>query len=122
MGLLMGISVIGCATPYQRNGFSGGYSDNHLGNERHAIDVNVNSYTSQGTALQYAHRRATELCPSGYDVIDGAKSQSDFYIRTGNIVQNTPKSSVSLIVQCERQSVVIAATPAVSARPEPYAC
>lgn len=66
MRMILAMALLAsCATPYQRQGFSGGYSDSDLGNGRHAIDVNVNSFTSRGTALEYAHRRAGELCPSG---------------------------------------------------------
>jgi len=90
-----------CATPYQRSGFSGGYTDNQIGPNTWSITVNVNSYTSKGTALEYAHRRAGELCPEGYEMIDGTSGQSDFYVRTGNTVQNLPKAEVGLIVQCK---------------------
>jgi hypothetical protein len=96
---------IGCGTPYQPKGFSGGYSDTELGAGRYSVDVQVNSFTSQGTALEYAHRRAGDLCPAGYDVIDGSKSQSDFYIRSGNTLQNAPKANVALIVECRRAVV-----------------
>lgn len=90
-----------CATPYQRQGFSGGYTDNQIGPNTWSVTVNVNSYTSRGTALEYAHRRAGELCPEGYDIVDGTSGQSDFYVRTGNTVQNLPKAEVGLIVRCK---------------------
>lgn len=102
---------MGCATPYQPKGFSGGYSDQELGAGRYAVDVQVNSYTSQGTALEYAHRRAGELCPAGYDVVDGSKSQSDFYIRNGNTLQNAPKANVALIVECRRAAIAVQGPP-----------
>lgn len=102
---------IGCATSYQRKGFSGGYSDTQLGPGRYSVDVQVNSYTSQGTALEYAHRRAGELCPAGYDVVDESKAQSDFYIRTGNTLQNAPKANVALIVECRRPAAIVSGPP-----------
>lgn len=95
------IAALGCSTPYQRSGFRGGYSDSRLGPGRYAVEVNVNSFTSSGTALRYLHRRATELCPTGYDVVDSARGSSDHYVRTGNTIQNLPKAEVSAIVQCK---------------------
>lgn len=53
--------------------------------------------------MAYAYRRASELCLSGYDVVDRAGSQGNFYVRNGNVLQNLPKSSVSLIVTCRVQ-------------------
>jgi hypothetical protein len=85
---------------------------------RYAIDVTVNSYTSQGTALEYAYRRAGELCPDGYDTIDGSKSQSDFYVRNGNTVQNLSKGDVALIIEC-RSAEPPEPMPAVVAAPPP---
>jgi len=89
-----------CRTPYQPAGVRGGYTDHDLGNDTYSIDINVNSYTSQGTAMEYAYRRAGELCENGFDVVDGRKTQRDFYVRTGNVVQNAPKSEVAMIVHC----------------------
>src|SRR5512140_1474259 len=109
---MMVVAITACATPYQAKGFAGGYSDYPVGNNSYAISVDVNSYTSMSTAMEYAYRRASELCPRGYDVVDRAGSQSDFYIRNGNVLQNMPKSSVSLIVTCGVQVRPAAIRPA----------
>ena len=60
---------ISCATPYQKKGYRGGYTDSDLGNGIHLITVRVNSYTDAATAYEYFHRRAGELCGE-YDVIE----------------------------------------------------
>jgi len=109
---MMVVAITACATPYQAKGFAGGYSDYPVGNDSYAISVDVNSYTSMSTAMAYAYRRASELCPRGYDVVDRAGSQSDFYVRNGNVLQNMPKSSVSLIVTCGVQVRPAAIRPA----------
>ncbi len=89
-----------CVTPYQEKGFGGGYASNQIGPGMWSIDVEVNSNTSAGTAMEYAYRRAGEVCPTGFDTVDGQKSQSDFYVRNGDYVTNNPKSNVSIIVKC----------------------
>lgn len=93
----------GCVTPYQQMGLSGGYADQALGGGRYSIDVRVNGYTSAGTALQYAYRRAGELCPGGYDVVNALADKSTSYIATGNMVQPVNKPEIALIVQCRNE-------------------
>jgi hypothetical protein len=100
------VAVVGCATPYQESGFSGGYTNAQLSPGVWSVQVDVNSYTSQGTALEYAYRRAGEICAAGFDVMDGTKTQSDFYIRTSDTTAvNAPKSNVSIIVRCRESEV-----------------
>jgi hypothetical protein len=89
------------ATPYQAKGFRGGYQDQDLGGGRHLIAVEVNSYTSSATALQYAYQRAGELCPQGYDPITGDRSTD--YVMMGNRAYN--KGSATLVVQCRAEQV-----------------
>lgn len=62
---------LGSSTPYQKQGFMGGYSDQQIGRNTHLISVEVNGYTSQSTAMRHAYRRAAELCPGGFTPIDG---------------------------------------------------
>ena len=88
-----------CATPYQPMGFLGGYTNRDLGGGRYAIDVQVNGYTS---ALDYAYRRAGELCPTGYDIVDGSKSSSPYVYASKGYVTAGSKPDVALVVQCKR--------------------
>lgn len=97
--LLLGALLAGCATSYRSS-----YTDHALGTMRHSIDVQVNGYTSSGTALDYAHRRADELCPSGYDVVDGTRGSRTSYIANGNTVTEINKPEVALVVQCREQA------------------
>jgi hypothetical protein len=97
--------LAGCATPYQQMGFSGGYRDKAIGPRTHSIDVQVNGYTSAGTALEYAYRRAGELCPSGYDVMNSIADKKTSYVRNGNTVNEVNKPEIAIIVQCREQQV-----------------
>jgi hypothetical protein len=68
------IMATACATPYQRRGFTGGYVNEQIGEDTHYIAFDGNGYTGQTTAEIYVRRRAGELCPHGYDILDGASN------------------------------------------------
>ncbi len=54
--------LAGCATPYQRKGFRGGFEDAHIRDNIYYVSVETNGFTSPVKAAQYFHRRAKELC------------------------------------------------------------
>lgn len=70
--------VANCATTYQRMGFTGGYSDEYLGNDIYLVTVAVNAYTDVTTAYSYFHRRASEIVEEygydGYEVLELSSS------------------------------------------------
>lgn len=72
------VLVGSCQTPYQQMGWGGyGYKDEAVGPGRYVVTVKVNSSTERGTALEYVHRRAGELCPAGYDVVSSSSGDED---------------------------------------------
>ena len=81
-------------TPYQPMGYRGGYEDSDLGGGRHRVTVRVNSNTSRGRALEYLHRRAGELCPDGFDLIDQLAGDN------GDALMNDHKPEVNAIIAC----------------------
>ena len=54
-------SLVGCRTPYQSYGFSGGYTDQKIGNDKFQISVIGNGYTSLGEVESHFFRRAEEI-------------------------------------------------------------
>lgn len=106
---VLALSLVACATPYQPMAYSGGYSDKRLPNGDRIVTVKVNGFTDRGTALEYLHRRADELCPNGYDLKD--RSDDD----NGNVWQNTKKPEVNAVVRCKPSK---AAIDALAARDE----
>jgi hypothetical protein len=82
------------ATPYQQSGIRGGYETRQLGGNRWLIHVEVNSFTSQSTATEYAYRRAAEICPNGFDPVDRSSS-------TEYTAQGDAKPGSVLVVQCK---------------------
>lgn len=70
---LLGLVMVaaGCMTPYQRRGFAGGYDEQQLPTGEWLVSVSGNGFTSMPTIYSYMHRRAAEICPGGYDLLDG---------------------------------------------------
>lgn len=60
--LFLALLIVSCVTPYQPNGFAGGYEDQRLGGGRYMVTFYGNGYTHMGTVRSYAIRRANEAC------------------------------------------------------------
>jgi len=52
---------IGCATTYQKKGFTGGYSDTQLGENMFKVTFRGNGYTSSERALDFCLLRCADL-------------------------------------------------------------
>ena len=62
------VLILGCATPYQKYGISGGYEDSRLDENTFSISVETNGATKQQTTSNYALYRAAELTvENGFD-------------------------------------------------------
>ncbi len=113
-GCLAMLTLVGCATSYGAMGFTGGYEDQALGDGRYLIRVSVNGYTSSGTAVAYFHRRASELCPGGYDVESGdvTSNYGSYYYRNRNVTTATTynKPEMTGVVRCRTSGAAAAGT------------
>ncbi len=66
-----------CATPYQKLGFGGGYSDTQIDSNTFRVEFKANKYTPLATVRNYLFYRCAELtAEAGYDyfVIEGDNS------------------------------------------------
>ncbi len=68
--LVLCFILVGCATPYQPKGLMGGFEDISLGDNKHKITWGGNGYTSKAKLIYYTERRASEICKSGFDILD----------------------------------------------------
>lgn len=59
--LFAALILTGCATPYQRVGFTGGYSETQLGENIFQVSFRGNGYTSCERASDFSLLRAAEL-------------------------------------------------------------
>jgi hypothetical protein len=98
--VVLALTLVGCGTPYQPMGVRGGYEDHPIGKGIIAIHVRGNGYTSAGTVLEYAYRRAGEVCSNGFDPIDGQASTSSSWQRNGNTVNEVDKHEMTVLVHC----------------------
>jgi len=100
--LLLGLAA--CATPYQPMGFAGGYVDEQVGPGEYMIRFAGNGFTSMGLSYQYVMRRAGELCPGGYEVLDrmGHSEQSTVYWETRKSItaQSVSRPEIMARIRC----------------------
>ncbi len=60
--------ISGCATPYQKKGFTGGFVDSPLGQDTFRVSYQGNGYTSRHTVSNYLLYRCAEITiENGYD-------------------------------------------------------
>jgi len=52
----------GCATPYQKSGFAGGYDESQLNSNMWMVSVRGNGYTSVQRTIDYTLLRSAEIC------------------------------------------------------------
>lgn len=103
--ILISIVLTSCATPYQSEGLTGGFSETQLAKNTWKISSRGNAYTSSSTVRDHVLLRASELTlengfkyfvvgSSSEDVKRGiAKIGTDTSTTTGNI---TPMGNINL--------------------------
>lgn len=110
--------LTGCATSYQS-----ATAHQVLGPGAYLITADGNGWTGSSTIEHYKYRRATELCPSGFDVIDANQSMRT-HVGTfdgGKTYQTINKPSGSLAIRC-RVAVRAPAMPPRAPTPTSFWC
>ncbi len=78
--LLLGSFLSGCATTYQREGFSGGYTDTQLGENIFQVSFSGNGYTRGDRAADFALLRSAEVATTNgfryFIVVESGKDSS----------------------------------------------
>ncbi len=77
---LLVFSLVGCSTPYQRKGFTGGFSDSRIDASTFLVEFKGNGATSQQTVQTYLLYRCAELtAEAGYDyfILAGADTGAE---------------------------------------------
>ena len=72
--------MVGCATPYQPLGFTGGYSELPLSDNVFKVSFAGNGYTGRNTVADYALLRSAEVSLSKgyrYFIVTDERSYSD---------------------------------------------
>ncbi|MBX3161184.1 MAG: hypothetical protein KF773_34805 [Deltaproteobacteria bacterium] len=94
-------ALAACATPYQPMGLTGGFEERRLSNGDYVVTVQVNGFTDRSTALEYLHRRAGELCPDGFELVDRSSGDNGGVLVTRSFVDTTHKPEENAIVRCQ---------------------
>jgi hypothetical protein len=102
--LVFALLLAGCATPYQANGFRGGYKDVHIQDNIYYVTFFGNAWIDTGTAVQYFHRRAKELCAQkgfgSYRTLSEKDASQYLAIANGGMAQTMEKPVYGGQVEC----------------------
>jgi len=86
--LMLFLILFGCATPYQKVGLSGGYSDTRLQENVFTINFRGNGYTSRERSSDFALLRCAELTIKNgfkfFAVADSSQEQKTMLYNTGS--------------------------------------
>lgn len=79
--ILLGVLGVlaGCVTGYGPYGMTGGYKENLSEDGVYSLLYQGNATNNDEQILQFWHQRASELCPSGYEVLEVSQGH-----KTGN--------------------------------------
>jgi hypothetical protein len=80
------IFILGCATEYGPSGLLGGYKAKVLADGNIELIFSGNRATSTQTISLYWDRRASELCPNGYIVLEKKNSSTTVYYPSEYII------------------------------------
>lgn len=96
--------LMSCATPYQKKGLRGGYSDKRLSSDTYIVTFTGNGYTPGSTAELYLYKRAAEIArENGYQyfvVLNGANHGGIHVINN----QVTNKHDLSATIKLLRET------------------
>jgi hypothetical protein len=91
--LALSIALVGCASPYKKEGFGGGFDESRLAPNAWKVNFRGNGYTSKGRAEDYALLRSADLTlQSGYNYFVIVGASSDINVVSG---WTTPSNSTT---------------------------
>jgi hypothetical protein len=80
------IVLVGCATGYQKHTWSGGFKDKKIDENHYMVEYYGNGTTSRETVEDFWQKRASELCPSGFSIVESITGANDGGIFVGPAV------------------------------------
>jgi hypothetical protein len=101
---LVGVIVLSsCATPYQKAGFRGGYTNFETQPGVYYVSFKGNGYTSKETVIQYWHRRVAEICGGcdRYEIIGQDASTTQHLTGDQDQIVTFHKSRAEGYIRCK---------------------
>jgi hypothetical protein len=97
--------LLACATSYQPEGFSGGYSEEHLKGNEWAVSFQGNAFTSDAQAMKYAYQRAGEICAehgySDFETVGGTdEGKYGGTVQVGGGFQTQKWPKITIFIRC----------------------
>lgn len=89
--------ITGCATGYQKYSWAGGYKDKSVGDNKYLVEYYGNGTTSPQTVDEFWNKRASEVCPNGFNVLEeaGGANQGSFTSGTTTFSHPWKKATIS---------------------------
>ena len=99
------IAFSACVTPYQKAGFSGGYTDFETQTGVYYVSFKGNGYTNKETVVQYWHRRASEICEGRdlYEIVSQDASTTQYISGNQGQINTTHKARAEGYIKCKKQ-------------------
>ena len=92
--LMSSLVLVGCASPYQRAGFGGGFDESRIAPNAWKVNFRGNGYTSKGRAEDYALLRSADLTlQSGYSYFVIVGASSDINVVSGWTAPSTSSTN-----------------------------
>lgn len=98
--ILFVIALTGCisATPYQD-----ATTAKEMGPNRWIISVRGNGKVRSDTILEYTHRKAQELCPDGYDILDQSGGRETVgHQKIGDQTYDRHRANAATMIECKQ--------------------
>ncbi len=104
---LSGCAILYHATPYQKAGFTGGYTDFETQPGIYFVSFTGNAFTSKETIILYWHRRTAEICggPDRYEILSQDSSVIPYTFGDSSGVSTVYKARAEGYIRCKQTAV-----------------
>ena len=105
--ITVSIVLSACVTPYQKVGYTGGYTDFETQPGIYYVSFKGNAYTSKETIILYWHRRAAEICggPGRYEILSQDSSVNPYLSGGSSDVSTVYKARAEGYIRCKQTAV-----------------
>ena len=102
MRYLVFLLLTACATPYQPDGYKGGYKDYEVQTGIYYVYYRGNAYTSKADVVNFWHTRAAEICggKDRYKIVDQESGYKSSVSGTATLIRTLNKPEAEGYISC----------------------